>query len=63
VTGRGFGKLQKAKSPRAKKYRFKYLSSDGYLNVVKIEAFSREEAVTQFQSFVKDLEFSLREGL
>jgi hypothetical protein len=56
----GFGKPPKAKSPRAKKYRFKYLSSDGYINVVEIEAFSREEAAQQFQFFVRDLEFSLR---
>jgi hypothetical protein len=60
VTGRGFGKPQKAKSPRAKKYHFRYASSDDYTNLIEIEAFSREEAVQQFQSFVFDLEFSLR---
>jgi hypothetical protein len=55
----GFGKPPK-KPPRTKKYRFRYASSDGYVNVIEIEAFSREEAVQQFQSFVFDLEFSLR---
>jgi len=55
----GFGKAAKAKSPRIKRYTFTYGSSDGYLNVIKIEAVSREEAVEQFQFFVQDLEFSL----
>ena len=63
MSGRGFGKPVKSKPPRTKKYHFRYASSDGYTNLIEIEAFSREEAVTQFQSFVKDLEFSLREGL
>jgi hypothetical protein len=54
----GFGKPPK-KPPRTKKYRFTYSSSDGYTNVIEIEAFSREEAAQQFQSFVRDLEFSL----
>jgi hypothetical protein len=59
---KGFGKSGEPKSPRSREYRFHYKSSDQYLNVIKIEAFSREQALQQFQAFVRDLEFALRLG-
>ena len=60
MTGQGFGNFGKSKSPRIKKYTFRYHSSDGYLNLLKIESASRDEAVKEFEQFVRDLEFSLR---
>ena len=60
MSRRGFGKSPKSKSPRIKKYTFRYRSSDGYLNLLKIESASRDEAVKEFEQFVRDLEFSLR---
>ena len=57
---KGFGEPRKTKSTRIKKYEFNYRSSDGYLNLVKIESASREEAIKEFERFVRDLKFSLR---
>jgi hypothetical protein len=60
MSGKGFGKPGKSKSPRTKKYAFSYRSSDGYLNLLEIESASRDEAVQEFDRFVADLEFALR---
>jgi len=60
MSGQGFGKSEKSKPPRTKKYAFSHRSSDGYLNLLEIEAASREEAIKEFERFVRDLEFSLR---
>ena len=60
MPSKGFGKFPKSKSPRIKKYTFRYHSNDGYLNLLKIESASRDEAVKEFEQFVRDLEFSLR---
>ena len=60
MSGKGFGKFAKSKSEETKKYTFRYRSSDGYLNFLKIESGSREQAVKEFDRFVRDLEFSLR---
>ena len=57
---KGFGKPPKSQSPRVKKYTFSYRSSDGYLNLLEIESASREQAIKEFERFVRDLEFSLR---
>jgi hypothetical protein len=57
---KGFGKPPKAKSPQTKKYAFSYYSSDGYVNLLEIESASREQAIKEFERFVRDLEFSLR---
>jgi hypothetical protein len=62
MTGKGFGKPAKFKSPRIKKYIFRYRSSDGYFNLLEIKSTSREEAIKEFDRFVRDLEFSLRVG-
>ena len=57
----GFGKPAKSKSPRRiRKFTFSYRSSDGYLNLLKVEAASYGEAAKEFQRFVRDLEFALR---
>lgn len=56
---KGFSKPAKAKFTRIKKYTFKYRSSDGYLNIVRIEAVSQERAVEEFESFIKDIELCL----
>ena len=55
----GFGKPAKSKSGSLKNYTFHHKSSDGCLDIVKIQASSREEAVKEFESFVRDLEFAL----
>jgi hypothetical protein len=59
MSGQGFGKSAKSKHPRTKKYEFTYHSSDGHLNLVKIESASREEAIQEFNRFVRDLEIAL----
>jgi len=56
----GFGEPRKTKSTRIKKHTFRYKSTDGFVNIVRIEAASREEAVKEFDRFVRDLEFCLR---
>jgi hypothetical protein len=60
MSGQGFGKFSKSKFARVKKYTFSYRSTDGYLNLLEIESVSREEAIREFERFVRDLEFSLR---
>jgi hypothetical protein len=62
MRGKGFGKSGEPKSRRAKEFIFNYKSSDQNVNIVKIQALSREEAAEQFQAFVRDLEFALRVG-
>jgi len=59
MSGEGFGKLGKSKSPRIKRYIFQHISTDGFLNIVQIKAPSRELANREFKRFVSDLEFSL----
>jgi hypothetical protein len=60
MSGKGFGNSGKSKSPRIEKYTFTYRSSDGYVNLLEIKAASRDEAVKEFDRFVRDLEFALR---
>jgi hypothetical protein len=60
MSGQGFGKFSKSKFARVKKYTFSYRSSDGCLNLLEIESASRDEAIKEFERFVRDLEFSLR---
>ena len=60
MSGQGFGKPEKSKSPRIKRYVFQYVSTDEFVNIVQIKAPSRELANREFEQFVRDLEFSLR---
>jgi hypothetical protein len=62
----GFGKIspsskKSTKPARIKKYKFSYTSSDGFLNVVYIEAASERQANEQFSCFVETLETCLSE--
>jgi predicted TIM-barrel fold metal-dependent hydrolase len=59
MSSRGFGKPEKSKSPRIKRYVFQYVSTDEFVNIVQIKAPSRELANKEFERFVSDLEFSL----
>jgi hypothetical protein len=64
VATKGFGKISPSskkgtKPARTKKYKFNYLSSDGVLNIVYIEATSEKQASEQFSCFVKTLETCL----
>jgi len=60
MPSKGFGKPEKSKSPRIKRYVFQYVSTDEFVNIVQIKAPSRELANREFEQFVRDLEFSLR---